>query len=61
MAELQYNDKVDGDYEVFICVEEEKKDMLAVVSEKLKFGYEKVADLYDEGNYIVILCKRKNK
>lgn len=58
MSDIFVNKKVNQDYKIYICVQEEKNDMLASVNEHIsEYGYSKVYEGKDENNYIVIIKK----
>lgn len=57
MSEILCNDKVKKDYLFFVCIKEEKVDMMATVLERCKYGYKKTNEFEDENNYVVILSK----
>ena len=57
MSEIFCNEKVNDEYKIFICTNEEKNDMLATIREYYSFGYDKVTEFSDKNNYIVIVRK----
>lgn len=57
MSEIQCNDKVKNQYEVFIATKAEEQDMRAVANEYIKFGYKKIVDTTNNDDIILIYSK----
>lgn len=62
MNEIMTNDKVNYDYNVYVCVNEELSDMMAIVNHVIKeYSYHLVSKVEDNGNTIITLSRKKKK
>ena len=55
---IQMNDKVKEEYQVFISIKDEKSDMFSSINQYLNDGYEKVYEIEDLDNVIVVIRKK---
>ncbi len=59
MSEIHCNDKVKGQYEVFVSILSEEHDMRAVADELISFGYKKLIDAVHQNEVILVYCKEE--